>query len=94
MNASTGTTATGWRRWGPWFGAAGMLVALWFYALVGLVAPWWVLPLMLLLWVLLVVVAWRSNASRPWVPLVMPVVAVALWFAIVSAGGAWFGWTA
>jgi hypothetical protein len=28
------------------------------------------------------------------VTLVMPVVALALWFAIVFAGGAWFGWTA
>ena len=27
---------TGWRRWGPWVGAAGMLVALWLYGFVNL----------------------------------------------------------
>ena len=85
---------TGWRRWGPWVGAAGMLVALWFYGFVGLVAPWWVVPLMLLLWVTLSVVAWRNAADRPWVTLLMPVLAIALWFAVVAAGGAWFGWSA
>jgi hypothetical protein len=83
-----------WRRWGPWVGAAGMLVALWFYGFVGLVAPWWAVPLMILLWVVLSVIAWQNAATRPGVTLVMPVVALALWFAIVFAGGAWFDWTA
>ena len=86
--------AAGWRRWGPWVGAAGLLIALWFYGFVGLVAPWWVVPLMLLLWVALAVIAWQSAESRPGVSLAMPVVAMALWFAIVYAGGAWWGWTA
>jgi len=85
---------TGWRRWGPWVGAAGMLVALWFYGFVGLVAPWWAVPLMLALWVGLSVVAWQNAANRPAVSLTMPLVALALWFAIVWAGGAWFDWTA
>jgi hypothetical protein len=70
-----------------------MVVALWFYGFVGLVAPWWVVPLMLLLWLVLALVAWRRAAARPWVPLVMPAVAMGLWFAIVAAGGAWFGWS-
>ena len=83
-----------WRRWSPWVGAAGMLVALWFYGFVGLVAPWWAVPLMILLWVVLSVIARQNAATRPGVTLVMPVVALALWFAIVFAGGAWFGWTA
>jgi hypothetical protein len=80
---------TGWRRWGPWVGAAGMLVALWFYGFVGLVAPWWAVPL-----VALSVIAWQNAATRPAVSLAMPVVAMTLWFAIVWAGGAWFDWTA
>ena len=85
---------TGWRRWGPWVGAAGMLVAPWFYGFVGLVAPWWAVPLMLALWVALSVVAWQNASTRPAVSLTMPLVALALWFAIVWAGGAWFDWTA
>ena len=89
-----GATVTGWRRWGPWVGAAGMLVALWFYLFVGLVAPWWAVPLMLLLWLGLALVAWNSQPDRPWVALAMPVLAMGLWFGIVLAGGAWFGWTA
>ena len=71
-----------------------MLVALWLYGFVGLVAPWWAVPLMLALWVALSVVAWQNASTRPAVSLTMPLVALALWFAIVWAGGAWFDWTA
>jgi hypothetical protein len=94
MDSQGSAPVTGWRRWAPWFGAAGMLVTLWFYGFVGLVAPWWVVPLMLLLWVALSVVAWRNAATRPGVSLLMPFVAMATWFGIVAAGGAWFGWSA
>ena len=94
MHARGSAPVTGWRRWGPWVGAAGMLVTLWFYGFVGLVAPWWVVPLMLLLWVALSVVAWRNAATRPGVSLLMPLVAMAMWFGVVAAGGAWFGWSA
>ncbi len=73
---------------------AAMAVALWFYGFVALVAPWWVVPLMLALWAALLMVAVRNFARRPWVSLLTPVVAMALWFAIVSAGGAWWGWSA
>ncbi len=71
-----------------------MLVALWFYGFIGLVAPWWVVPLMVLVWLVLAAVAWRSHLRRPWVPLLMPVVALAVWFGVVVAGGAWWGWSA
>jgi hypothetical protein len=83
-----------WRRSGPWVGMAGMVVALWFYGFVGLVAPWWVVPPMLVLWLLLMVVAVRNFTRRPLVVLATPLVAMALWFGVVSAGGAWWGWTA
>ena len=49
---------------------------------------------MLLLWLMLALVAWNSQPGRPWVALVMPVLAMGFWFAIVLAGGAWFGWAA
>ena len=82
------------RRSGPWFGLAGMIVALSFYALVGLVAPWWVVPLMLLLWGVMLTVLVRSWTPRPLLALVMPFIALAVWFGVVVAGGAWLGWTA
>jgi len=50
--------------------------------------------LLLGVWVLLLVVAcawWTPHPRR--VPGVA-VFAVVLWFAVVSAGGAWLGWTA
>ena len=71
-----------------------MVVALWFYGFVALVAPWWVVPLMLALWVGLLWVAVRSFSRRPWLTVLTPVAAMGLWFAIVSAGGAWWGWSA
>ena len=82
------------RRSGPWFGLAGMVVALWFYGFVGLVAPWWVVPLMLLLWGAMLAVLLRSWAPRPLLALAMPFIAFGAWFGIVVAGGAWWGWTA
>jgi hypothetical protein len=71
-----------------------MLVALWFYVFVVLVAPWWMLPVMVLLWAALVVVLVKSWSTRPYLALAMPFIALAAWFGIVSAGGAWLGWTA
>lgn len=81
-----------WRRSGPWFGAAGMVVALWFYGFVGLVAPWWVVPLMVALWLVLAYVGLKNFSRRPLFVMVLPFLALALWFAIVAAGGAWWGW--
>ena len=82
------------RRSGPWFGLAGMFVALWFYGSIGLVAPWWVVPLMLALWGVLLAVLVRSWTPRPLLAFAMPFIALAVWFGVVVAGGAWLDWTA
>jgi hypothetical protein len=78
----------------PFVGMAGMACAFFLYAASGLVAPWWAVVLLLVVWVLLLVVAcawWTPHPRRvPWVA----VVAVLLWFAVVTAGGMWLGWTA
>ncbi len=71
-----------------------MVVALWFYVFVGLVAPWWVVPLMVALWAALAYVGFRNFSRRPIFVLLLPFVAMLLWFAIVLAGGAWWGWQA
>lgn len=78
----------------PFVGMVGMACAFFLYAASGLVAPWWGVVLLLVVWVALFVLAcawWTSHPRR------LPGIAVltiALWFALVSAGGAWLGWTA
>jgi hypothetical protein len=78
----------------PFVGMAGMACAFFLYAASGLVAPWWAVVLLLVVWVLLLVLAcvWWTPHPR-WVPGVA-VFAVGFWFAAVTAGGAWLGWTA
>ncbi len=78
----------------PFVGMAGMAVTLFVYAASGLVVPGWAVAVLSAVWALLLVVACRWWTRHPrWVPLV-PVAALAVWFAGVSAGGAWLGWTA
>ncbi len=78
----------------PFVGMAGMACAFFLYAASGLVAPWWAVVGLLVVWVLLFVVAaaWWSLHPR-WVP-GLAVAAVLLWFAVVTAGGAFLGWSA
>lgn len=83
-----------WRSVIPWVGLAGMVVVLPFYLSSGLVAPLWAIVVLLVLWVVMVAVGLRERHRRPWLLLLMPVVAVALWFGVISAGEAWLGWTA
>lgn len=82
-----------WRRVLPWVGLLGMLAVLPLYLSSGLLAPLWAIVLLLLVWVAMVVAGWRERVARPWLLLVMPLLAVALWFAVLSAGEAWLGWT-
>lgn len=83
-----------WRRSGPWVGMVGLLVALWFYGFVALVAPWWVVPIMLAVWLVFFVAGLLNFSRRPLLVLALPFVAMGLWFGVISAGGAWWGWTA
>jgi hypothetical protein len=73
---------------------AGMAFAFFLYAASGLLAPWWAVVVLLLVWLALLVVAtrwWTPHPKRvPWVA----VLAVLLWFGAMNAGGAWLGWSA
>jgi hypothetical protein len=78
----------------PFVGMAGMACAFFLYAASGLVAPAWAVVLLLLVWAVLLVVAgawWTPHPGR--LPFVAAF-AVVLWFAAVTAGGAWLDWTA
>ena len=78
----------------PFVGMAGMACAFFLYAASGLLAPWWAVVLLLLVWVGLLALAaawWTPHPAR--VPAVA-VFAIGFWFAALNAGGAWLGWTA
>jgi hypothetical protein len=85
----------GARRAGEWVGIAlQILVGVFPYGASGLVAPLPGLLFLILVWALMLLVAWRWRPANPWAVLLVPVVSVGLWFAIISLGEAIFGWTA
>jgi hypothetical protein len=45
-------------------------------------------------WAALLVVAWRLGRTRPRLVPLVPVVTVALWFAVMALGESLLGWTA
>ena len=91
MARSRGANATS--PW-PFVGMAGMACVFFLYAASGLLAPWWAVVVLLVLWALLLFLATAWWSLHPtWVPWI-PVFAVGLWFVVMNAGGAWLGWTA
>jgi hypothetical protein len=73
---------------------AGMACVFFLYAASGLLAPWWAVVLLLVVWAFLLFVATAWWSLHPtWVPWI-PVFAAVLWFVVLNAGGAWLGWTA
>jgi hypothetical protein len=78
----------------PFVGMAGMACVFFLYAASGLLAPWWAVVVLLVIWAvaLFVATAWWSLHPRwvPWIPVALGV----FWFAALNAGGAWLGWTA
>lgn len=81
-------------RSGPWIGAAGMFCLLWLCLASVLLAPWWGVALMLLMWALvgLLVLGWARL--HPALSAITPLVGLVGWFVIVWAGDAWWGWAA
>jgi prepilin signal peptidase PulO-like enzyme (type II secretory pathway) len=78
----------------PFVGMAGMACAFFLYAASGLVAPWWGVTLLLLLWLVMFVIGCTWWTPHPKRLLVLPVVAVALWFGLITLGAVLFDWTA
>ncbi|MBF4766840.1 hypothetical protein ISU10_03540 [Nocardioides agariphilus] len=78
----------------PFVGMIGMAAAFFLYAASGLLVPLWALAGLMFVWLVLFVTACRWWTPHPRRVLLPPVIAVVLWFAVVSAGGAWLGWTA
>jgi hypothetical protein len=63
-------------------------------AVSGLAVPIYVVAGLLLIWAALTVVLLRLVQRRSWWTPAVPVVGIATWFVVLSAGSAIFGWTA
>jgi hypothetical protein len=77
-----------------WIGIVVHVVVLYLYLISGLAVPAWAVGVLLVIWVSLMLLAISLVRTRPAWTLLVPVSALAIWFAVVSAGGAWLGWTA
>lgn len=88
--AERGDKASPW----PFVAMIGMAAAFFLYAASGLLAPWYAVVVLLLVWLALFVVACRWFTRRPRLSVVLPVVAVAVWFSVLVLGEALLGWTA
>lgn len=75
-------------------GVLGLIAALPFYVSSGLAAPLWAIVLLLLFWAALAVLAVRWFTRRPWVVLLLPLVAGGVWVATLTIGEQVLGWQA
>jgi hypothetical protein len=84
------------RRASPWpfIAMMGMAGTFFLYAASGLLAPWYGVLLLLLVWLVLFVVACRWWTPHPKLMLVLPAIAVVIWFAVLILGEALLDWTA
>jgi hypothetical protein len=72
----------------------GMAGCFFLYAASGLLAPWYGVALLMFVWLVLFVTACRWWTPHPARTLLLPLVAVVVWFAVLTAGEALFDWTA
>ena len=77
-----------------WVGLMGHVLVLPWYATSGLLAPAWVVAVLLGVWLALLAAGLWLGPRRPLWMVLVPVLDVAVWFAIISAGEALGGWTA
>ena len=64
------------------------------YAASGLLAPGWAVLAMLGLWIALALVAYRVHRRWGAVSALVPLLAMVLWFAVLTLGEQVLGWTA
>jgi len=95
MTSGVGDQRGGERGAAGWVALALMVVIGFFpYGASGLVAPLYGLVLLFVVWAALLVAVLRWKPEPRWWLLGIPVVAVAIWFAIITAGEVWLDWTA
>ena len=90
MAIPQGRQASPW----PFVAMMGMAGTFFLYAASGLVAPWYGVAALLLVWLVLFVVACRWWTPHPRRMLWLPLVALVVLFAVLTLGEALFDWTA
>ncbi|MDP9465744.1 MAG: hypothetical protein M3P31_00635 [Actinomycetota bacterium] len=70
------------------------LPVLFLYLVSGLAAPGWAVLVLLALWVLLGWVAYRVHRRWGALSALVPLLALVLWFGLMTAGDRLLGWTA
>ncbi len=90
MAIPQGDKASPW----PFLAMMGMAGCFFLYASSGLLAPWYAVVGMMLVWVALFVVATRWWTPYPKRTLWLPLIAVVVWFSVLTLGEAIFDWTA
>ena len=78
----------------PFVAMMGMAGCFFLYAASGLLAPWWGAVLLMLVWVALFLLATRWWTPHPQRTLLVPLVALVVWFAVLYLGEALLDWTA
>lgn len=78
----------------PFVAMVGMAGCFFLYAASGLLAPWYGVVLLLAIWVALFVVATRWWTPHPRRTLLLPVIALVVWFGVLTLGELVLDWTA
>jgi hypothetical protein len=85
---ATGKPVSVW----PFVGLVLMAVSFFLYGASALVAPWWAVVVLMLLWVAQLLLCLSWFARRPtWVP-VVGLVSIVLWFVALVGGAMLLGW--
>ena len=76
-----------------WLGAVLFVVASWFYAASGLIAPIWAVAVLWLLWLGLLITLIRAWRPKPWRVLAVSLVAYLIWAGVMLVGEFGLGWS-
>jgi hypothetical protein len=79
---------------GRWIGLTLHIVIGWLYLTSGLVAPFWAVGLLMVVWTALLVGVIRFWRSRPWLVLATPFLAFLIWVGVLTLGERLLDWTA
>lgn len=85
-----------WGRAAARWGGLGLHVAIGVFpfASTGLLAPPWAVGVVAVWWTVLAVLAWRLGRRSPWLVPLVPLGALAGWFAFLTFGDLALGWVA
>ncbi len=78
----------------PFGGMILMAATFFLYAVSGIVAPGWAVALLLVVWFVAFARACTWWSTHPRLISLLAVGLVALWFAVLVAGGVWLDWSA